>query len=70
MKLLKRGSHSGRKIHIQPHHTKPNQAKSIKLNTNMSENFNKLKSIIKALDKSNTKKHGNRSAIRSSSTRR
>jgi hypothetical protein len=70
MKLLKRGSHSGRKILIQPHHIKPNQAKHIKLNPNKSENFNKLKSIIKALDKSNTRKYGNKSAIRSSSTRR
>jgi hypothetical protein len=70
MKLLKRGSLSGRKILIQPHHLKPTQAKRIKLHPNKSENINKLKSIIKAFDKSSTRKLGNKTVNRSSSTRR
>jgi hypothetical protein len=72
LKLLKRGSLSGRKILIQPHHIKPTQAKHIKLHPNKSENFNKLKSIIKSLDKSinNSQKPDNKSYIKSSSTQR
>jgi hypothetical protein len=70
MKLLKRGNRSDTKIFIQPHHIKSSQTKRIKLHPNKSLNINKLKSIMKSLDKNNIQQKSNKAINRSGSTYR